>query len=527
MANLSYFFVMSETPSKNNDLNDSDEISEQNTITDPHFSSGTALDTEGESVNLQDQGLKPDEISTLYQQEKIQEEKGDPPKTGYRWKKKKKGVRKKRNRPFSFLGTIFGAKEIDRRVEKDVPSWAQFSDELNNQAEEAKKEAAHTRLQVFISSPLQWNFQYLLLVAGALGIGYNEPEWASVLIYGSIGLMFSIALFVIFRDGVFFHMESQRLEADAEMINRHSEGPQVSPAPSEPKGFWRFFRKSPKPTKDVFLSKLLQIHYQNILRTFEQGRRRTWVSQDPSINDIHTLLSQRGMKLVWTLIEVLPQMGLLGTLIGLTRMFVAFSLSDTPQVSIIAGFGTALGTTILANLFVLILRPLYMRNERSVYEILNTLQILMATFILPTQGFVLNKTKSSNSGADFLGGDFGFSDGDSGNNKSPSESFLSASKGGGLSAAMSNHAIARLSQSIEDLSKRIEGTNGGNGNGNGNTPKVEQDLLQLRLLNRDILVLMEQISNKMGGGMPGKIISRDPQTRATVFPEQIEKNKKG
>ena len=30
-----------------------------------------------------------------------------------------------------------------------------------------------------------------------------------------------------------------------------------------------------------------------------------------------------------------------------------------------------------------------MRNERAMYEILSTLQMLMATFILPTQNYVL------------------------------------------------------------------------------------------------------------------------------------------
>jgi hypothetical protein len=64
----------------------------------------------------------------------------------------------------------------------------------------------------------------------------------------------------------------------------------------------------------------------------------------------------------------------------------------TPELEILAGFATALGTTVVANLIVLMLRPLYMRNERAMHEILSSIQSMMAMFILPTQQSVLERT---------------------------------------------------------------------------------------------------------------------------------------
>ncbi|NIR28920.1 MAG: hypothetical protein GWO39_10015, partial [Gammaproteobacteria bacterium] len=89
-----------------------------------------------------------------------------------------------------------------------------------------------------------------------------------------------------------FHIEGLRLEADAEMINRHTRGPQED-RDEQGMGFLRSFSRKHRNRK-IFRSSLLQIHYQNVLRTFEQGNRRTWVDQDASIADLHTLLSQRG-----------------------------------------------------------------------------------------------------------------------------------------------------------------------------------------------------------------------------------------
>ena len=61
--------------------------------------------------------------------------------------------------------------------------------------------------RVSISSPLQRNFLYFLIIAGALAMGYAVPEWSPVLIYGAILLAFAIALGTIIRDGVFLHLQ--------------------------------------------------------------------------------------------------------------------------------------------------------------------------------------------------------------------------------------------------------------------------------------------------------------------------------
>jgi len=286
-----------------------------------------------------------------------------------------------------------GGGEIQKRVDENFPSWTDVSGPKGSDKPgpaPAQDRVTLPPYRIYISSPLQGNLFYLIMVALALSLGIYLPEYAPVLVYGAIGFVLMTSLFVVFRDALFLHIEGLRLETDSNMINKHTKGPRFDPGEG-PYGFMQN-RGGPSQNGKVFRSLLLQIHYQNVLRTFEQGNRRTWVDQDASIADLHTLLTQRGMKLVWTMIEVLPQLGLLGTLIGLMRMFTAFQPETVNVGVLLAGLGTALGTTVVANVLVLVLRPLYMRNEHTMNEVLSTIQTLMATFILPTQETVLERT---------------------------------------------------------------------------------------------------------------------------------------
>ena len=462
-----------------------------------------------------------------------------------------------------FLYQFLGGREIDKRVNEDFPSWDEFSnkklqDALHHKGKPVVELPPH---RIYVSSPLQWNFLYVLVVLGMLAMGYAQPDWGPFFVYGAILFIFMVALFVIGRDAIFYHIEGQRLEEDCEMINRHSEGPEMDEDDDDSSGFLKTFSRK---KKNIFVSKLFQIHYQNVLRTFEQGNRRTWVNQESSINDLHTLLTQRGMKLVWTLIEVLPQFGLLGTLIGLARMFMAFTADATlPEVSILAGFGTALGTTILANLFVLILRPLYMRNERAMNEILSTLQMLMATFILPTQQYVLDRrsgfggtglpaveqlrpaaapgsgklarSMEALTGALAQFNQHNSEQGESHKDATPTDvaseltetlkAFQENIEPANLDAH--NQALVRLGKSMEKLGDKLEKATG---KGDGKLlEKLEHDLMQVRLLNHDTLILLEKIASRLDGDHPaGKsMLSKNPSLRTSVFPDQSETERAG
>jgi hypothetical protein len=406
-------------------------------------------------------------------------------------------------------------------------------------------------------------------------MGLTIPEQAPYLIYGAIVLAAVIAVFVIFRDGLFFHLEGGRLRADGEMINRHTKGPGKDKDPEKSGGFLKSFGRHKK--KPVFRSKLLQIHYQNILRTFEQGNRRAWVYQDASITDIETLLSQRGMKLAWTLIEVLPQMGLIGTLIGLSTMFFAFrASSELPELSIVSGFGTALGTTILANLFVLILRPLHMQNERSMAEILSNLQMLMAMFILPTQQAVLERSPASPAyGRSTLvppAPVYASGTGDARLSASLDELTRTLAEFTDVQSRLESGAMAKetsevaqqtasiatevrgmlrtfqesighdqitnqqraftqLTEAIQGLARSMAQLErkgvptGAAASTSAATPgseRIEHDLTQLRLLTHDTLLLLEQIASQLGrlSGENRRLLSDNRTLRAKLFPEQ-------
>jgi len=343
------------------------------------------------------------------------------------------------------------------------------------------------------------------------------------------------------------------------MINNHTKCPNIDPGEG-PYGFMQN-RGSPAGSGKVFRSLLLQIHYQNILRTFEQGNRRTWVNQDASISDLHTLLTQRGMKLVWTMIEVLPQLGLLGTLIGLMRMFTAFQPETVNVGLLLAGLGTALGTTVVANVLVLVLRPLYMRNERTMHEVLSTIQTLMATFILPTQETVLERTMLA-----------GF--GRSGVPQSITQPAPAASPGlnegrlvdalGELSARLGRFTevqeqldsgvmaeqTAEIAHQVRDtlqlfadsvdkdqmaaqrkdfqqLTLAIQGLernlnripSGSAKEAKPASERIEHDLTQLRVLTHDTLLLLEQIAGRLspGGGGGGRMLTADRKLRSQVF----------
>ncbi len=464
---------------------------------------------------------------------------------------------KSASRLMKWVNQFLTRREIYNRVEEDFPTWEEYSEKkLSDSQGRGETLIDLPRHKVFISSPLQWNFLFFLLVAGSLALAYAQPMWAPYFIYGAILLILVIALVLIARDGVFFHLEGHRLEQDCEMINENNDGPSPEAEPEKPQGFLKSLMSR---KKSIFRSTLLQIHYQNVLRTFQQGNRRARVDQDSSINDIHTLLTQRSMKLVWTFIEVLPQLGLLGTLIGLTRMFFAFSVdAQLPELSIITGFGTALGTTILANLFVLILRPLYMRNERAMFEILNTLQLLMATFILPTQNYVL-KSGGLAPTQDFTALPTGPLSGSANPARLASsveelthtlEGLVHAQQkqltGGELSKEaqeiaeqmkstveslkgaepiqvnFSNQALSKLTDSMQILTKKMDTVFAkGGGKGAANS-QIEHDLMQLRMLNHDTLLLMDQVANQLErlGSNKGELLSQNKLARAQAFSER-------
>ena len=461
-----------------------------------------------------------------------------------------------------WLDGMLGGGEIQKRVDENYPSWEEVSGPKGAAKPGAKPAQDRSVLppyRIYISSPLQGNFIYLTMVVLALALGIYLPSYAPVLVYGAIGFVLMTSLFVVFRDALFLHLEGQRLETDANMINKHTKGPKNDPGEG-PYGFMQN-RGSPAQSGKVFRSLLLQIHYQNILRTFEQGNRRTWVDQDASIADLHTLLTQRGMKLVWTMIEVLPQLGLLGTLIGLMRMFTAFQ-PETVNVGImLAGLGTALGTTVVANVLVLVLRPLYMRNERTMNEVLSTIQTLMATFILPTQETVLERTLLAGFGRS------GFPQ---------SSTQLASASSGGINEARLVEALSELSGKLgrytdvqqqvdsgamaeqtaeiaeqvrdtlrlfaesvdrdqmaaqrlafQQLTMAIQGLernlnripSGSVKEAKPPSERMERDLTQLRVLTHDTLLLLEQIAGRLSpdGKGGGRLLSTDPKLRAQVF----------
>ncbi len=466
--------------------------------------------------------------------------------------------------PIGWLLGLLSSRHIEQRVIENLPSWREFADQKLRDAQD-RKDGQRIELpphRVDLSSPLQWNVLYLLLAGGALGLAYATPTWATYLIYGAIFGVFGLALLVTFRDGVFFHLEAHRLDLDGEMINKRSSSEEAeaeAERKAEAKPGLLAWRK-----KTVFRSSLMQIHYQNILRTFESGARRTWVYQDASITDIQTLLSQRGMKLTWTLIEVLPQLGLLGTLIGLTQMFQAFHVNAlAPELSILTGFGTALGTTLLANLFVLVLRPLHMRNERAMNEILSTLQMLMAMFILPTQQAVLDRAGAVQSaqGPSLVP----YASGPSLGERRFSESLEQLSRqlseftelhrgmDSGVLAARSADVVHELRNAVRAFSQVFDPrhleqqqrgfTQVGQAMRELTTKldqvaaqaqpaqapaappepaeRTEHDLLQLRVLTHDTLLLLERISGQLGqlGGSRSGMLSDEPRVRAMAFPE--------
>ena len=466
----------------------------------------------------------------------------------------------------AWLTGLLGIRAIEQRVIENLPSWNEFADEKLRAARE-KKDGGRFELpphRVDVHSPLQWTVLYLLVAGGAVGLAYSSPTWAAYLIYSAIFAVFGVALLVTFRDALFFHLESHRLKQDGERIDRRNAGEDVADAGEASGGVKGWLLGLKKRT--VFRSNLLQIHYQNVLRTFEAGNRRAWVYQDASIADIQTLLSQRGMKIAWTLIEVLPQLGLLGTLIGLTQMFQAFRVNaDAPEVSILAGFSTALGATLLANLFVLVLRPLHMRNERAMNEILSTLQMLMAMFILPTQQYVLERGAAAAAPGTALAP---VAAGPGPGERRLNESFEQLSRmltefnalhrdmdSGALAqrsadvaqdlrrAVRSFHeafdpkqleqqqrAFTQLSTAVRELTGQLRQAAAAPAPAPApaqpadppHSERVEHDLLQMRVLTRDTLVLLERISgqlDRLNGGDRQSLLSEEPRVRAMAFPE--------
>ena len=460
-----------------------------------------------------------------------------------------------------WLSSLLGGRAIENRVDENFPTWQEYSEQKVLDAQEREEAAKRIELpphRVYVSSPLHGNFLYFFMIVIALALGIYSPALAPVLLYAAIAIAMLIALFVVFRDALFFHIEGLRLTGDSDMINKHASGPQDE---RDEKGlsFLRALSRK-KPARKIFRSRLLQIHYQNVLRTFEQGNRRTWVDQDASIADLHTLLSQRGMKASWTVIEMLPQLGLLGTLVGLMRMFSAFrGNTASPELEVLAGFATALGTTVVANLFVLVLRPLYMRNERSMHEILSTIQSLMAMFILPTQQSVLERTLALGYGRSALpmtvmpGGGFGgVNEGrlfrtldeltqaltqftevqqnlDSGTMARETADIAQEVKDTlrAFQDSVDRNQIARqqtameeLSQSVKSLAVSLSRSEHAPAGDNGvSSPRIEEDLTQLRVLTHDTLLLLEQIAGRLEPipARKGRMLSTDRGVRTQLF----------
>ncbi|MDH4249195.1 MAG: MotA/TolQ/ExbB proton channel family protein [Deltaproteobacteria bacterium] len=444
-------------------------------------------------------------------------------------------------------------------MNENFPSWEEFSEQKLHDSP-LSRDVQRFELpihRVYLSTPLHGNLLYVTLIGAVLFLGYKNREMAPLLLYGAIGVASIIGLGMLFRDGLFLHLESRRLKTDGEMINQDTLGPKME---QEKTGlFSRFLKKS--HNKRVFRSKLFQIHYQNVLRTFEQGNRRTWVSQEASISDIHTLLTQHGMKVAWTVIEVLPQLGLIGTLVGLTHMFSSFGEGvANPELGILAGFGTALGTTIVANLVVLVLRPLYMRNERSMNEILNTMQMLMAMFILPTQQAVLDRSQGHGGHASSASLMPSHGMGSSGADPRLSQSVdhltqtltqIMETQAGLDSGQMAQETakVARevqvmlrqftdsvdprqlerqqqmflkFSDSVDKLSGNLVKLGQIQSGGSMGNQRIEHDLAQLRVLNHDTLLLLDQIAgqlNKLSGEHRTRL-SENPKLREQIFSEK-------
>lgn len=284
--------------------------------------------------------------------------------------------------------------QIQKRIDAELPTWEELMQELDSEKQGSMDEMDFglPRYQVSLDSPVLKNVTFFAVSAVLLVAGFRFPEWNQAIIYGLIGSVFLLAFLLSLKDSVFFHLESSRLHKDADFINDfQGEG-------SVEKGgglLDKIFRKEEKKfSHEFFRSRLFRLHFQNILRTFQQGDRKSWVEQSHSLSEIYTLLTQGSMKAVWTIIEILPQLGLIGTLAGLIAMFRSFGLEGgLVETGIMEGFGLALGTTILANVLVLILRPVFMLNERTVTQLMSTMEVLMAMFILPTQQKALKKER--------------------------------------------------------------------------------------------------------------------------------------
>ena len=220
----------------------------------------------------------------------------------------------------------------------------------------------------------------------------------------------------------------------------------------------------------------------------------------------------------------------------------------------------ALGTTVLANMFVLVLRPLHMRNERSMHEILSTLQMLMSMFILPTQQFVLERQGQAPAVSAYAGHTgYGPAPAAAVPDKRLAETLehLAAALGnfsevnrqidsGNLSRETANVAqdvrtslralreafdprqfeeqrkgFEQLTQALYTLADRLEHPPAAPAEAApaGANERVEHDLMQLRMLTRDTLVLLDQIAGQLGRvtGQAPQLLTGDARLRDTAF----------
>ncbi|MEE8434530.1 MAG: hypothetical protein V3S64_07065, partial [bacterium] len=84
-----------------------------------------------------------------------------------------------------WLEGMLGGGEIQKRVDENFPSWQEVSGPKVVDKPGARPERDRVTLppyRIYISSPLQGNFIYLVMVALALALGIYLPSYAPVLV---------------------------------------------------------------------------------------------------------------------------------------------------------------------------------------------------------------------------------------------------------------------------------------------------------------------------------------------------------
>jgi hypothetical protein len=196
-----------------------------------------------------------------------------------------------------------------------------------------------------------------------------------------------------------------------------------------------------------------------------------------------------------------------------------------------------------------------MQNERAMHEILSTLQTLMAIFILPTQQYAMERTlghapQSARTmtppgvpvaltsateqrimrGLDQIAGamrelvsfqekvDSGALARETSRIAADVQSALRAFKESMSPERLGaqQRALTKLTESVQGLSEKLAGQD----KAAAYSDRIERDLMQLRVLTRDTLVLLEQIANRLPENVEGarNMLSLKVGVHAQVFP---------